>query len=115
MGLVDEIQVWYETQCNGDWEHDYGLTIVTLDNPGWKVTINLTGTKLVNKHFEILSKNVPQKLVDQAMGKIKPPFIAASPTSADWFLCSVQEEKFEGAGSPQNLTTILEAFLKWSK
>jgi hypothetical protein len=26
---------WYLAQCNQDWEHEFGITIATLDNPGW--------------------------------------------------------------------------------
>jgi len=36
----------YRGQCDGDWEHSYGVKIETLDNPGWLVTIDLTDTTL---------------------------------------------------------------------
>jgi hypothetical protein len=39
MGLIEQIQGWYAAQCNGDWEHRYGVSIDTLDNPGWSVTL----------------------------------------------------------------------------
>ncbi len=45
------IQNWYAEQCNGDWEHCYGITIENLDNPGWKVDIPLTDTDLEEKSF----------------------------------------------------------------
>jgi hypothetical protein len=32
---LNELQVWYGAQCNGSWEHTYGIKIETLDNPGW--------------------------------------------------------------------------------
>ena len=35
---------WYESNCNDDWEHGYGVKIETLDNPGWLVQIDLFGT-----------------------------------------------------------------------
>jgi len=50
--LIEDLQTWYEAQCDGDWEHDYGVSITTLDNPGWGVKINLYGTILENKVFE---------------------------------------------------------------
>jgi len=37
---------WYATECNGDWEHQSGIRITTIDNPGWNVNINLYGTLL---------------------------------------------------------------------
>jgi hypothetical protein len=34
----------YEAQCNGDWEHGFGASIDTLDNPGWLLKVDLAGT-----------------------------------------------------------------------
>jgi len=33
--VMERIQDWYRRQCDGDWEHSYGVKIETLDNPGW--------------------------------------------------------------------------------
>ena len=38
------LEQWYLQQCDGEWEHSFGVTIGTLDNPGWTVRINLQGT-----------------------------------------------------------------------
>ena len=32
------LQQWYSAHCDGEWEHGFGVTIATLDNPGWSVT-----------------------------------------------------------------------------
>jgi hypothetical protein len=32
---VSAIDNWYLLQCTGSWEHKYGMTIETTDNPGW--------------------------------------------------------------------------------
>ncbi|MFT5930929.1 MAG: hypothetical protein ACI93G_000001, partial [Hyphomonas sp.] len=37
---------WYQSQCDGDWEHSFGLKIESLDNPGWSVHVDLEGTSL---------------------------------------------------------------------
>lgn len=37
---------WYAAQANGVWEHDYGVKIDTLDNPGWDLRIDVTDTAL---------------------------------------------------------------------
>jgi hypothetical protein len=42
---------WYGGRADGVWEHDYGVTIETLDNPGWQVRIDLTGTSLSDRAF----------------------------------------------------------------
>lgn len=35
--LIDN---FYRNCCDGQWEHDYGFTIETCDNPGWLLTFN---------------------------------------------------------------------------
>ena len=40
------LAAWYARQCDGDWEHDAGIRITTLDNPGWSLRVNLRGTDL---------------------------------------------------------------------
>ena len=45
---------WYSSQCNGEWEHSWGLSIGTLDNPGWRVEINLMDTQWQDTQFEDL-------------------------------------------------------------
>lgn len=39
--LISWIQSWYKQYCNGDWEHNENIAIYTIDNPGWRVTIDL--------------------------------------------------------------------------
>ncbi len=40
------LEAWYAAQCNGDWEHELGVTLETLDNPGWSLRVALVGTAL---------------------------------------------------------------------
>jgi Immunity protein 53 len=49
--LIIWLQKWYQSQCNGDWEHSYGITIQTLDNPGWSLFVNLDGTMMEERSF----------------------------------------------------------------
>lgn len=46
--VIKWLQDWYFENCNGDWEHTYGITIETLDNPGWQLKICLEDTKYEN-------------------------------------------------------------------
>lgn len=39
------LQNWYASQCDGEWEEQYGVKIDTLDNPGWNVRIGLDETE----------------------------------------------------------------------
>ena len=36
--LLKVSQQWYQSKCDGTWEHMYGVEIDTLDNPGWTVS-----------------------------------------------------------------------------
>src|ERR1700682_6352449 len=46
MKELSELQDWYTAHRDGDWEHQYGVTIESLDNPGWWVRIDLQQTEL---------------------------------------------------------------------
>ncbi|WP_066978499.1 Imm53 family immunity protein [Streptomyces sp. NRRL F-4489] len=43
---MSAVTAWYASQCDGDWEHEHGIRIETLDNPGWSVEIDLEETGL---------------------------------------------------------------------
>src|SRR5690606_14230774 len=51
-GLLTWLQGWYTSMCDGDWEHVNGVSIDTLDNPGWSLRIQITGTSLDIKPFD---------------------------------------------------------------
>lgn len=59
--LINWLQDWYQSQCDSDWEHDYGIRIETLDNPGWSIEIDLTNTTVTmsSQKWELIeiSKN----------------------------------------------------------
>lgn len=93
MDTLNNLQEWYSSQCNGDWEHQYGVFIENLDNPGWMVTIDLADTELENEYFET---------------------IQMERTATDWIICRVEEQKFKGDGGSFNLGEILEIFLAWT-
>lgn len=87
------LQQWYESYCDGDWEHGYGVSITTLDNPGWMVKINLEGTDLADRAFWAIEDLQPER---------------------DWVRCWVEGNTFHGVGGPQKLAEIIETFLHWA-
>jgi len=93
MDALQELQRWYQSQCDGEWEHAHGLTIGTLDNPGWSVEVDLTGTSLAGQPFTDI-----QHLEHET----------------DWIHCRVKDGKFEGHGGPFMLEEILKIFLAWA-
>jgi hypothetical protein len=52
METLERLQNWFAQNCDGDWEHEYGITIFTLDNPGWGIKIDLSETQLDGKEME---------------------------------------------------------------
>jgi Immunity protein 53 len=60
--VLIELQQWYASNCNGDWEHSYRIKIDTLDNPGWHLAIELEETNLQNHSF--ISINIDNSDVD---------------------------------------------------
>ena len=36
---LDFMMRWFASHCDGDWEHDLGIRIETLDNPGWAMDV----------------------------------------------------------------------------
>lgn len=91
--FLDEIQNWYNKQCNGDWEHEYGVKIETLDNPGWSIQIDLKGTSLEGVSFDSVEINE---------------------TEEDWLHCNVKDNIYAGFCGPLHLTTVIGLFLLWA-
>jgi hypothetical protein len=94
MSILEQIQNWYARNCNGDWEHGYGVKIETIDNPGWSVFINLEGTELEGIEIETID---------------------VENSDSDWIYCKVEKNVFNGAGGLNNLEELLKIFLEWSR
>ena len=92
MDLLYWLNKWYKSNCNGDWEHCYGIKIETLDNPGWSFSIDLMGTEAED---EIFNK------------------IAITNSENDWMFCKVENNVFQADGDPDKLLKILETFKMW--
>lgn len=56
---VHWLERWYKFNCNGDWEHYYGVSMISLDNPGWQITIDLKNTKWekLKKDYQLFEVN----------------------------------------------------------
>lgn len=50
---LDFLVRWFTSQRDGDWEHQQGVVIDTLDNPGWSVKVDLLGTELEGLEVEM--------------------------------------------------------------
>jgi hypothetical protein len=92
MDNLEWLEDWYQRQCNGDWEHRHGMQLQTLENPGWHLTINLSGTSAANALPQRLSLDTP---------------------CGDWIVCSIGDERFDGLGDPRKLEQIIGVFRQW--
>lgn len=92
MDIINWLQDWYKQNCDGDWEHSYGINIYTIDNPGWSVNIELTDTNLEFKNFETIQIYTNEN---------------------NWINCKVANGKFIGSGDSDKLETILKIFKEW--
>lgn len=89
-----ELQHWYATQTDGDWEHSYGIRIGTLDNPGWTLDVDLTDTPLAGQRFEEVADTLPKR---------------------DWLICRVKDGRFEARGGPFMLGRMIGIFVAWAR
>lgn len=94
MNTLELLQRWYSANCDGHWEHKYGVSIGTLDNPGWQVTIDLNSTALEGKLFAEVEYGLDRSL--------------------DWYRCWKNGSVWSGVGGPGYLHTILSLFILWA-
>ena len=92
MSGLEFLQDWYLAQTDGDWEHGFGITIETLDNPGWFVRVSLEETALEGRTFE---------------------YRAWEKSDDDWHHTWSDGVRFEGAGGPKNLSDLLREFRRF--
>ena len=98
---LERLMSWYASECNGDWEHRFGISLGTLDNPGWHLKIELTETSLEGTPFEPLQ-----------LGSMKETF--PEPDMSSWIHCKVESDVFEGACGPFDLDKLITMFVDWA-
>ena len=92
MYFADEAMLWlinwvYSNFKEYRWKNIHVL-IMTIDNPGWGVTIDLKG-------------NFP---------KIKLPLADVTNSEENWYHCTTKDNQFQGDGGLFNLTDIFYTF-----
>ena len=93
MRTIQRLQAWYAKHCNGDWEHQHGVTISTLDNPGWAIEVSLLGTSAERSSFSP---------------------IKTERSEHDWLHASIVGNSFKIACGPLNLDEALTLFCDWA-
>ncbi|MFJ4844613.1 MULTISPECIES: immunity 53 family protein [unclassified Streptomyces] len=91
--VLDWLQSWYAAQCDGDWEHTWGVTIGTLDNRGRTVRIDLEETALEDRAH-------PRQRITRG--------------EHDRVIAWTSEKVFHLVCGPGNLTEALALFRTWA-
>ena len=85
MNYIKFLEGWYQANCNSDWEHNFGIKIETLDNPGWYIEVDLEDTF--------------QESLD-----VKEIFLNSE---IDWLRLETKNKKLIGSADPTKLETLL--------
>jgi hypothetical protein len=89
MNILKWIESWYQSQCDGDWEHEYGVSISNIDNPGWRIKIDLEGTILES---------------------ISIPYSLTMPEDTNWYSYEIKNAVFIANGDTSKLEFLLFKF-----
>lgn len=94
---------WYLRHCDNDWEHSYGVTIGTLDNPGWTLKIDLKGSMLDGLPFNRVEHGEPSGDLDEWK------------RTGSWWVAYVKDGVFEAACGPLDLSATISVFRSWAE
>lgn len=93
--MTEEIQwlsEWFSSQCDGDWEHEFGVRLETLDNPGWRLCVDIVGTG-------VEGRVLPRSKADLGSGR--------------WLWTSADGESYEASCDVRSLRELLAAFRRF--
>lgn len=93
IAVMDFLLRWYQSQCDGDWEHRFGVDVHTLDNPGWALKVDLVGTPLEGRQLE-------RTMTERG--------------SDDWVQVWSNGSTFEAACGPLNLPEAVDGFERFA-
>lgn len=90
---LERLNRWYRDNCNGDWEHQNGVVIETIDNPGWSIRVDLFETPKENQEFESIETNITSE--------------------TEWLSLKKSNTKLVGACAPSKLLELLNLVTDW--
>ena len=95
--VMERLINWYLKFCDGIWEHSQGIEISTIDNPGFRIKINLKGCGYNCSFFEEID------------------WECAENPEQDWIHCLMKDEIWYGYGSPNNFCKLISIFIDWEE
>lgn len=93
---LTELIKWFSLLCDGDWEHGEGITIESLDNPGWHIKICLEGTLLEEVPFDEIKRGDSEDFNDE-----------------NWLECRRDDRFFIAMCGRGVLEEAIGIFVKW--
>lgn len=87
--ITDWLQKWVAAQADGDWEHEMGLTLTVLDNPGWDLNVDLV-------NYEEYLQDISYTLIKNG--------------DNNWIGYKIQDSYLNIAGDLGKLSCILDFF-----
>ena len=93
--LLEFFSEWIFRNCDGLWEHSYGMKIESLDNPGFFVEFDIFKTNMEKINF--------QEVIWES----------SSDPDSDWLECRVEGSKWRSACSVNNLSRVISIFKNW--
>lgn len=92
---------WYLSQCDGNWEHTYGVKIENLDNPGWSLKIDLSNTPLEDRAFDRAGNGDPSDDLEEWQRK------------GTWWVARKEARTFKVSCGPLDLPAAIGVFRQW--
>ena len=96
MELLNRLNKWYQTHCDGSWEHMFGINLETMDNPGWELVVDLADTLLEDVEFQTIQRGDPED------------------SEGSWIHCFTEKSRYIGRGGIGDLDEIITIFLDWA-
>lgn len=94
--MINLICRYFGDNVDGVWEHSFGVSVRTTDNPGWLVTVDLK-EPLGSESFVYSIGEVP----NSSNGNLG---------QGAWVHCEVRDNRFVGACSSEMLREVDAAF-----
>jgi hypothetical protein len=91
---LEWLECFYQSLCNGDWEHGYGFFLENIDNPGWLFSFEVQDTFLEGQAFE-------EFMIERS--------------EEDWVYCRIDGSRWKGVGGARNLNEIIGYFRNWAE
>ncbi len=88
------LMYWFWSQCNGDWEHEYGIVLDTTSEGKWKLDISISNSILDGVEF------------------ISNDFIANAGNEVE---CKFDNQSLVVYADTQNIIRVLQSFRAWAE